>query len=178
MIAFIDLETTGLDHTKHEICDVGIYLVDAVHAQVEDIFSEKVRIEHPEYIEQAARQKNGYNEEEWKNAMPLTVAMRLVDDRLRRSKVVGGYNIIPMDRRFLWMAYRKVNLPRPPHIRFFDLYPMARRRLKKRDPRPENYQLSTVAQFLGLEPEPAIHRARNGARLAFEVWKKFHLAGI
>lgn len=36
----------------------------------------------------------------------------------------------------------------------------------------ENINLSKTAEFLGLKPEPTIHRALNGAMSGYEVLKK------
>jgi DNA polymerase-3 subunit epsilon len=77
-IAFIDLETTGLDPVKHEILQIGIVRVDArtltIHSQIE-LKVIPVRIID---AEAKALEVNGYREELWIDAVPLRDALMTI----------------------------------------------------------------------------------------------------
>jgi DNA polymerase III epsilon subunit-like protein len=65
-LAFIDLETTGMDPLKHEIIEIGCLLakLDDKGQYVElESFELKVKPEHIETAEQEALRVNGYDED-------------------------------------------------------------------------------------------------------------------
>lgn len=70
-IAFIDIETTGLDPAYHEIIEICIIRGDSM-------YHKKVRPLHIERASKEALQINGYNAKEWSLAVhPKTVAKEI-----------------------------------------------------------------------------------------------------
>ena len=69
-LVIVDLETTGLDPTWHEVLEVGALRVNQDTLEIEDRFDSKII---PYYIERASPmslQVNGYTREAWADASP------------------------------------------------------------------------------------------------------------
>lgn len=110
-IAFIDLETTGLDPVKHEILQIGIVRVDArtltIHSQIE-LKVIPVRIID---AEAKALEVNGYREELWIDAVPLRDALMTIRPWLKGA-VLAGHNP-SFDASFLAEGYRSEGVSAP-----------------------------------------------------------------
>lgn len=100
-LAFIDLETTGLEPIRfinglavapwHEIIEIGCVIADMKDpSKAIGELSAKVLPEHPERITSGAQEINGYNEKDWKNALPQDVAVRRLIDFVSGSVLLGG----------------------------------------------------------------------------------------
>ena len=109
---FVDTETTGLDHTKHEMLEIAIVVIEN---------GERTTIERnikPTRIETAqpkALEVNGYSEEEWEEAEEWNKEMSLEFRDLIRGAMIIGHN--PMfDLRFIEAACTRfgVRLPLRP----------------------------------------------------------------
>lgn len=166
--ALIDLETTGLSPYDHEIIELG-----AVFFSDEDLnnFSEvnvKIKPEHPETGHPKAFEINGYTSEAWADAQSLTEVLTSLEMQFR-GRVFMSYNVT-FDWGFMAEAYRKTGLNDPFHYHRLDLMTMAWNAL----PRNTSISLKNVCAFYGIEPEPTVHRALNGAMKAYEVYKKIY----
>lgn len=95
-IAWLDLETTGLDLIAHEILDIGIVKDDGTS------YSRKVKPKHLESATPKALEVNGYNEEEWKDAANIEDILEEVVDFLEGC-VIAGHNV-QFDMNFLKRA--------------------------------------------------------------------------
>ena len=107
-IAFIDLETTGLDPARHEIIEAAVIRVDG--ETLAEIDHTDVRV-HPERIEDASPEAlriNGYTPEAWKNAASLGQALEWIAPLLEGA-VLAGHNP-GFDRAFLDAACRRLGL--------------------------------------------------------------------
>jgi DNA polymerase III epsilon subunit-like protein len=162
-IFIIDIETTGLDPQKNEILEIG-----AVNVSTQETFEVKVRPLHIKDADTEALAINGYNEPEWEDSFLLPHALALL------SQFVGGgfprmmsYGV-SFDRAFLEKAYKDCNLPYPFHYQHLDLFTLAWFKL----PQSERFSLRETCSRLGIEPEPAIHRALAGAQCAYQVFTK------
>jgi DNA polymerase-3 subunit epsilon len=167
-IAFVDLETTGLDPTKHEILQIGIVRVDArtlsIHSQIEL----KVIPTHIFDAEAKALEVNGYREELWIDAVPLRDALVTIRPWLDGS-VLAGHNP-GFDAAFLAEGYRSegVSSPAMDHHRL-DTASLAW---------PlwcsgaiESISLGLVCKHLGID-RPTPHGALADARASLEVARK------
>lgn len=158
-ITVIDIETTGLDPFIHEIIEIG-----AVNET--GTFSSKVRPLKLNLIDPSAVAVNGYNAEEWKDA-PL-----LPDVLNDMVKFVSGtrfaaYNVT-FDWSFFQKAYHDYGMSSPFHYQKLDILSLAV--FGKLD--LASNKLKHVCEALDIPPEPAEHRAINGAVCAYEVLKK------
>lgn len=166
MIIFLDLETSGLDSSKHEILSIG--------AVKEDGTTFEVKV-HPMNIKDAdpvALQINGYNRKDWEEAFLLPNALRLLSEFAKGENMMA-YNV-SFDRSFLEKAYKDCNMVYPFHYHHYDMLSIAWFTL----PGLPSYSLKNVCKHLGIDPEPAIHDALTGAQKAFEVYKKLSTGSL
>lgn len=70
-LVFVDIETTGLDETRHEIIEIAII-------RGTQIYHRKVQPQHIETASPRALEINGFSYKEWSNAThPSTVALEI-----------------------------------------------------------------------------------------------------
>lgn len=111
LLAFVDIETTGLIPGHHEMIDIGIVMTDLKGAQLGELF---IRIQpgHPERTSEGARAVNAFDEERWRELGALTADAaidRVVD--FHRS-IAGERNVLmvafnsPFDAAFLDHLFR------------------------------------------------------------------------
>jgi DNA polymerase-3 subunit epsilon len=167
-IAFLDLETTGLDPTKHEILQIGIVRVDAmtltIHSQIE-LKVIPVRIID---AEAKALEVNGYREELWIDAVPLRDALMTIRPWLEGA-VLAGHNP-GFDAAFLAEGYRSegVSAPTVDHHKL-DTASLAWPLWSSGD--IESPSLSSVCNHLGID-RPTPHGALADARASLDVARK------
>ena len=110
-LAFIDLETTGLDPARHEILEAAVIRVDG--ETLAEIDHTDVRV-HPERIEDASPEAlriNGYTPEAWKDAANLAQALEWIAPMLEGA-VPAGHNP-GFDRAFIEAACRRTGTSPP-----------------------------------------------------------------
>ncbi|WP_261771539.1 exonuclease domain-containing protein, partial [Myxococcus virescens] len=74
-LAFIDLETTGLDASRHEVLEVAILRVDARSLKVLAEYEARVKPTRLADADPKALAVCGYSDAEWRNALPLEEAL-------------------------------------------------------------------------------------------------------
>lgn len=166
-IAFVDIETTGLDPDTHEIIDIGAVIYDNETAVVEE-FSVKVRPHNLKHADPEALALNGYSDVEWKEAVELDVALRNLAS-LCQGAYFLAYNAT-FDWAFLHSAFKRRRIEVPFHHHRLCVMSMAWYKIPRG--KVKSYSLKTVCVYLGIAPEPKIHRALAGAQKAFEVYIK------
>lgn len=197
LLLFGDVETTGHDPLKlvngelvpwHEIIDLVVLLVDPKTLRIEGTFETKIKPEHPErclpnlvnnYLERAERG-------EWDAAPRLKPAMLdffgfLLNRLEARSPAnMGGQNF-SFDWSFLSVAFALCGfeadwVSRYLHYSRFDTRSMAIQELREPGTPfgPGDYSIrnAMLAKRLGIEPEPPVHTAMNGALKSFEVFRR------
>lgn len=173
-VAVTDEETTGLDERVHEIIEIGIIVVrfDTLEVDREDTFKVK-----PARIDKASPEAlriNGYNEEEWRDALGKPEALHRYGDFVGNAQF-GGWNP-GFDRRFLRALERETDVYLDLDHHEHDIATLAREHL--RDSGLRKLKLDVVAQHLGFPEEPKPHRALSGARLALQVWRELRNRGL
>ena len=106
-IIFIDLETSGLDPTQHEILEVGLAYKGQDHLWREESY--KIKMEHPEKADSKALEINGYSEYKWKHAQTLQDFLPSFLDRLGNFHVIGG-QCVNFDVNFIIGQAKKLGL--------------------------------------------------------------------
>jgi len=166
-IAFVDLETSGLSPNRHEILEIGVIVYDVEKNTLRE-FEAKIKPTNIEAADPKALELNGYNEKEWKHAISLRDALAQLAEACEGASFLA-YNVT-FDWSFMEEAYRKTNMADPFHYHRICVMSMAWFKIPKA--KVNGYSLKTVCAYLGIEPEPKMHRALNGARKAMEVYMK------
>jgi len=159
-IIIVDLETTGLDPKKHEIIEVGAVVFDAHTFVVERELDFKIRPTHIETADPVALKINGYSEEKWQDAVTLDYAIATLMDA-GKDAIFCSFPL-SFDYEFI----RETGVPERFSRYKLDLFSLVFAAFR------EILSLKKTCEKLGIEPEPAEHRAINGARKGYEVFTK------
>lgn len=73
LLAFVDVETTGLVPGYHEMIDIGIILTDLDGAELDRLFV-RIQPDHPERTSDGARAVNAFDETRWRELGALSPA--------------------------------------------------------------------------------------------------------
>lgn len=170
-LAFVDLETTGLDPDVHEIIEIAMVQARQPDLHVLEEWDCKIRPSRIETATPKALEVNGYTPEGWGNAVSLQAAMNQFIVRKHRAILVA-YKV-DFDSSFLKRAMKETGHAAdgtdPLGYYVLDGLSMAWQALYGAVPQ---FRLSAIALYLGLEPEPEPHSALNGARLLYQVYHK------
>lgn len=167
-IAITDCEMTGLDSSRHELIEIGLVLIDQPGLNIIDTFEVKIRPEHIETADPKALQVNGYTSESWQNAVSLKEAMEQYG-RKTQNAIFAAYNIA-VDWSFIDLAFKKTGVSHSMDYHMIDIPSIAWAKLRHTS--IEKIRLSVLAPLLGVPPEPEVHRAINGANVAYQILKK------
>lgn len=154
---FVDVETTGLDPTKHEIIEVSARRTSPDGETILGEYTAKIRPTNLAVAEPKALQINGYTEEGWapeKCVDQPTVVTQL--HRLAQNCVLVGHNV-SFDEGFLRALFAKSGLQPPWGYHKVDTVALAWP-LYVTKPDLEGVSLAKLAKYLELPMQPT-HRA-------------------
>jgi DNA polymerase III alpha subunit (gram-positive type) len=97
LLAFIDVETTGLIPGYHEMIDIGIVMTDLDGNAIDELFI-RVQPEHPERTDAGARAVNAYDEQRWHELGALSSAAAI-------DRMTGFHTRVAGDRHVLMVAF-------------------------------------------------------------------------
>ena len=167
-IAFTDFEMSGLDALRHEIVEFGVVIADAETLEIISEMDKKVRMEHRENADPESLVFLGYRDELWKDAISIREALEEYS-ALTRGALFAAWNT-PFDWTFLAEAYKQNSIKNPLDYHSLDVAGIAYEKLRGES--DFSFKLTSTCKRLGIEKEPMPHRAINGARTAYEVYKK------
>lgn len=169
-ICIIDVETTGLNWRQHEIIELACVIFDDQTFTILDSFDTKVVPRFPWHTdsEMKAYEVNGYSPDDWKDAVAVTTALTELRRRAKGS-ILCAYNLT-FDLGFLSEASRKTCIPLPFDRPKIDLLSMAWARIPHA--KLQNWSLRAVCTYLGIPPEPKVHRAMGGCMAEYAVYRK------
>ena len=176
-LAFVDLETTGLDPFRHEIIEIGIVIAepqgDLFGKQSLELLSEHtigVKPEHIETAEPKALEINRYHKRSWDHALPPAEALRECA-RILNGSVFVAQNVT-FDWTFLRMAaeHHGIDLERAVYYHKHDLGSMVFGKLYH-DPDLFKFTLREMSTYFDVKNDDA-HTALSDARATFEICKK------
>ncbi len=169
-IAFTDFEMTGLDPLRHEIIEFGVVVASADTLEILGEMNRKVKPEHMETADPASLAFTGYREDNWREAISLEEALGEYSLLVNERAIFAAWNT-PFDWSFLVEAFRKKGIKNPLGYHTLDVCGVAFEKLRA-DKTIETLKLSKISTHLGIPKEPMPHRAINGARAVYEVYKK------
>jgi DNA polymerase-3 subunit epsilon len=167
-LAFVDLETTGLDPSRHDIVEVAVIRVDARSFEVLAEYHTLVAPERLEDAQPEALAICGFSKAAWTNASSLRDALLAVAPLLEGA-LVAGHNA-GFDWAFLEAGYRRAGLalPRVDYHRL-DTASLAWPLVASGE--LTSLSLDSLATLFGLD-RPRPHRALADARCALEVARR------
>lgn len=169
-LAFVDVETTGTDCSKHEIIELGLVLARLREGELTIVDQLDVKI-LPKSIETAdpvALRVNGYNAEDWLFAVSLDSAMKIFAEKTAGAVFVA-HNVI-FDVMFIEKAFKDCNMENMMHFHKVDTISMAFAILHDSDD-ISKLSLRALCQHFGIENKKA-HSAYADAFATYEVFKK------
>lgn len=174
-LAFIDLETTGLDPEKHEIIEIGGIIVKQIHhengqseLEVLEEFVMKVKPEHIETADPESLLVNGYKADEWIFAIDLPQAMKVLAEKTEGDILVAQN--VAFDWLFLEKAFAKTGVTNKMDFHRLDLLSMAYTKLYH-DDKAKRFSLRALAEYYGVKNEKA-HSALSDIRATYEIYRK------
>jgi DNA polymerase-3 subunit epsilon len=176
--AVIDLETTGLNPLIQEVIEVGILKDSKVNewdSPTEkglDCLNLKIRPSRIDQADPKALQVNGYKAENWKDAISFQEAALRINEFLKGC-VIFGYNV-KFDMGFLEALFKEAGVKPSWGYHHIDVLALAYEQLAPCG--LEQLSLKAVCEFLGIPPEPDVHRAINGAQRCLQVLEKLQRA--
>jgi len=174
-LAFIDLETTGLNPTKQEIIELGCVVVEQVpekgRGATLKVISEldlKIKPEHLENAEPEALRINGYNDADWLFAVSLEQAMKALVEKTDGAIMIS--HNITFDWSFLQYAFAKTKLQNKMSPVRLDLMSMAFAKLYHKE-EVQRFNLKALGDYFGIKNENA-HTAMSDIKASIEIYKK------
>lgn len=181
LLAFVDVETTGLTPGYHEMIDIGIVMTDLSGAELGELFL-RIQPEHPERTSEGARAVNAFDEERWREIKAAT-GKEAIEQMLAFHQAIAGDRQVLMvafnshfDTAFLDHLFRSQESSWRELYHYFvlDLPSMA-------------WSLgirgltgSNVSAMLGVEDEPHVaeqHTGITGARLNARIYRALSSLG-
>ncbi len=175
ILAFLDVETTGLDPQKHEVIQVGVVLAKQIQRDgnlgpsIEKIeeFEIKIKPERIEDAEEDALRVNGYNDTEWMFAPDLKNAMEFLAKKLEGTVQVS--HNLTFDAAFMEKSFERAGMENTMARYKLDTISIAFARLYNR---PDvKYSLRYLCDLFQIKNENA-HTALADARALYQVYKK------
>ncbi len=129
-LAFIDVETTGLDADIHEIIELGAVIVaqNGVEKGMPSftVLSEidlKIKPDHILNADRVALRVNGYDEAGWVFAHTLAQAMKELSVKAKDAIMVA--HNVPFDLSFIEKAFKKTGIKNTMHYHKLDTISIA-----------------------------------------------------
>ena len=175
LLAFVDVETTGLIPGYHEMIDIGIVITDLGGEELGELFI-RIQPEHPERTSEGARAVNEFDAERWRELDALATDAAI--DRLVafRDDIAGERNVLmvafnsPFDTAFLDHLFRSRERSWRELFHYFVLdVPSMAWALGLR-----GLTGSSLAAALGIDDEPRVahlHTGITGAKLNVRIYR-------
>lgn len=173
-LAFIDVETTGLNILNHEIIEIGGVIVEQDWSdpknpefKIVDEFECKVKPERIGDADPVSLKINGYDPSAWALAYSLPEAMQLLAEKTKDSIMVG-HNVC-FDFAFIEKAFITTGVSSLMHYHKLDTISIAFAKIT--DVAVDRYSLRFLCEYFGIENKRA-HTALADCHATFEVYKK------
>ena len=178
----LDLETTGLDATFHEICQIAVVVADDELEPTDQYFYMHIRPEHPDRIDEESFAVHGIDLDELNNWPTGDVVLDMFNEWFEKLDLPLGKKLTPVvqnwsfENRFLnaWMGpsemSQKFALPRDPLRVAAWMNDRASWRCEPL-PFPDNCRLDSLCERLGVDLDNH-HNALSDAIAGLRVYKE------
>lgn len=170
-LAFIDVETTGLDNEIAEIIELGVVIAKFNKENelvVTDQIDLKIHPKHIETAEAAALRINGYDEADWMFAVTLEDAMKSFSEKTDGAVFVA--HNLTFDYGFIEKAFKATGVENKMHYHKLDTIAVAFGVLHNQDD-ISRFSLKALTEYYGIVNKKA-HSAFADAYATYEVFKK------
>lgn len=170
-LAFIDIETTGMNVNTHEILEIGCVLVkqnETGDYEVKEEIELKVQPQRIEDADPTALRVNGYDPAQWMFAHTLEQAMQMLADKTENAVMVA--HNVGFDYSFIAKAFADTGIENKMFYANLDTISIAVAKLAN-NPSVTRYTLRALCEYFGIVNERA-HTALADARATFEMFKK------
>jgi DNA polymerase III epsilon subunit-like protein len=166
-LAFIDIETTGLNVLEHEIIQIGCVVTDPEFNILEE-FEIKIKPEQIEKADKVALRINKYDPADWVFAYTLAEGMKIFSKKVKNC-IMLSHNIV-FDFSFLEAAFLKTKIENSMHFHKLDTISFAWAKLHKKK-EINHFSLRELCLYFNIENKNA-HTALSDARATYELYKK------
>jgi len=97
LLAFVDVETTGLIPAYHEMIDIGVVITDLAGVEQGQLFL-RIQPEYPERTQEGARAVNAFNADRWRELNALSIDASV-------DRIVSFHKDIAGDKRVMMVAF-------------------------------------------------------------------------
>ncbi len=177
-LAFIDIETTGLDPRKHEIIEIAVLRVSQEWTpENKPVFIEKslwttrIKPTHLETADTVSLKISGYTATLWKEAISIQEA--LIEFAKKTEGAIMVAHNVAFDAGFLDTHLALHEIQNLMHYHRLDTVSMAYAKLHN-DPLVARYSLNELCKYFGIVNENP-HTAPADVRADFELFKKLIL---
>jgi DNA polymerase-3 subunit epsilon len=170
-LAFVDIETTGLNILKHEIIEIGVVIAkhnDTGELVIKEEIEMKVQPQRIDDADPEALRVNGYDPAQWMFGVTLEQAMQKLSERTEGAVMVAQN--VSFDYSFLTKAFAETGIESKMFYANLDTISLAVAKLAG-NPSVKRYTLRALCDYFGIRNERA-HTALSDARATFEVYKK------
>ncbi len=174
-LAFIDLETTGLDPIKHEIIEIGGIVARQIPqagrgSAIEPIaeFEYKIKPKDLTSADPEALRINGYNDADWLFAPDLEQVLPAIADQTEGAIMIA-HNVM-FDWNFLNQAFLRTGIKNKMHYHKIDLLAMAFAKLYHQE-EVQYFNLASLAKHFDIT-NPKAHTALADTQTAFAIYRK------
>ncbi|MEK7088866.1 MAG: 3'-5' exonuclease [Patescibacteria group bacterium] len=166
-LAFIDIETTGLDVIRHEIIEIGC-VITTPKLEIIEKFELKIKPEHIEDADPIALKITHYDSLNFKDAQNLKDSMKILSKKVKGCIMVGQ-NVF-FDSNFLEYNFAKTKLKNSMHYHRLDTISIAWAKLHEK-PSITHFSLREMCKYFDIENKNP-HSALSDAYATYGLYKK------
>ena len=174
-LAFVDIETTGLDARINEIIEIAVVRVRQIWNEGEkpkfekiSEWSAKIKPERLYSVDPAALRVNGYIASDWTESILLKDALEIFVEKTEGAIMVA--HNVAFDSNFIEENFARFNIKNKMHYHRLDTVSLAFGLLHN-IPEVGRFSLGELCKYFGIVNEKA-HSALFDARADFELFKK------
>lgn len=175
-LLLIDIESTGVDTSKHELIELGAILLDKKTLKEKRSFESFVKPTRWKDRDPEAMAVNQISYEQLKNAASLKTVITKFEKTFGNKVTLANYGTI-LDTAILRKSYKQIGSLYPFDYHVFDMWPlcytfMAKRRKLANRKKFAGFSLEDLADTLRVKIPSNRHTALADCRLEAEILRK------